>query len=174
MTSPSASDASRLAAITRQSASESGESSASECVMFGLSRQATTLSRSESSSAKQRPREVKKERSSAKPGRRRASSRAFSPRSQASASCGTSDDPRDEDSTRQSFGSRNRRCSSSRMSSNARCRNASLCVSSGIQRMCWTPLISTRVPPSMLTLTSSRAAPIPVLTRPVERARYRR
>ena len=48
-----------------------------------------------------------------------------------------------------------------------------MCTSSGIQAMCATPLISTRVPPVMLTLTSSRAAPMPVRTLPVLRARKR-
>ena len=37
-----------------------------------------------------------------------------------------------------------------------------------------TPLISTRVPPRTLTLTSSRAAPIPVRICPVLRTRRRR
>jgi len=37
-----------------------------------------------------------------------------------------------------------------------------------------TPLISMRVPPVTLTLTSWRAAPIPVRTRPVERTSRRK
>jgi hypothetical protein len=53
------------------------------------------------------------------------------------------------------------------------CRKASLWVSSESHLLWETPLISTRLPPRQLTLTSSRPDPLPTITFPVLRFRNR-
>ncbi|MFH2052269.1 MAG: hypothetical protein ABIK96_07340 [bacterium] len=65
------------------------------------------------------------------------------------------------------------RWSSARMPSRVRWRSASLWVRRGMALRLGTPLISMRVPPVTETLTSWRAAPLPVRTMPLDRHRWR-